>query len=324
MTRLSWGVALATLVGLGAAFWVLGRVGLAAVVGLVAHIGIGGFLAYAASQCVVLWVLGAAWAWSAPEPLRPIRLFAWGRMVREAANELLPFSQLGGLVLGLRVVLAAGLPPTPVYASAVVDSVTEIASQILYVLIGLAVAGLLLTHAAPVGVTAAAWAGLGVLASLIGTAVVAQRPLLLAAGRLAGRFVPGAGARIAAVQVELTRFARRPAALLPSFLANFAAWLLSAWTSWLALALLGAPTPLLWVVALEALISIVRSGAFLIPGAIGAQEIGYAALAPLVGLPPEIALALSLLKRARELAIGVPALLVWQLGEARRLRPHRG
>ena len=47
--------------------------------------------------------------------------------------------------------------------------------------------------------------------------------------------------------------------------------------------------------ALEALISVVRSGAFLIPGAIGAQEIGYAALAPLVGLPPETALAVSLL-----------------------------
>ena len=61
-----------------------------------------------------------------------------------------------------------------------------------------------------------------------------------------------------------------------------------------------------------------RSGAFLIPGALGAQEVGYAALAPLVGLPPEIALALSLLKRARELAIGVPVLLVWQWREARR------
>ena len=58
--------------------------------------------------------------------------------------------------------------------------------------------------------------------------------------------------------------------------------------------------------------------------AIGAQEVGYAALAPLVGLPPEIGLALSLLKRARDLAIGVPALLVWQWSETRQGPPVRG
>ena len=318
MSRLSLWVAVATLVGLAAALWVLGRVGLAEVAGAVARIGVGGFVLFVAAHGAVLWTLGLAWAWSAPEPLRPVRLFAWGRTVREAANELLPFSQLGGLVLGLRVVLAAGLPPTPVYAATVIDSVTEIASQLLYVLVGLAIAGLLLSHAAPGGATAAAWAGLGVLTALTGGVVLLQRPLLAGAGRLAARFVPAAAERIAGVQAELARFGRRPAALLPSFLANFAAWLLSAATSWLALWLLGAPTPLAWVVALEAMISVVRSGAFLIPGAIGAQEVGYAALAPLVGLPPETALALSLLKRARDLAIGVPALLIWQAKEARR------
>lgn len=319
MTRLSWGVALATLAGLAAALWVLGRVGLADVIGIVGRIGAGGFMLYAAAHGVVLWTLGLAWAWSAPVRLRPVRLFAWGRTVREAANELLPFSQLGGLVLGLRVVLSAGLPPTPLYAAAVIDSVTEIASQIVYVLVGLTIAGLLLAKMPP-GVTSAAWAGLGVLAALIGAMVLLQRPLLAAAGRLAGRFIPGAGEEIAAIEVELARFEDRPAALLPSFLVNLAAWLMAAATSWIALAFLGAPTPLLSVVALEALISIVRSGAFLIPGAIGAQELGYAALAPLVGLPPDTALALSLVKRARDLAIGLPALLIWQVGEARRLR----
>jgi putative membrane protein len=320
MSRLSALLTLATLAGLALALWVLGRVGLGEVAGAVTRIGVGGFLLFVAAHGVVLWMLGLAWAWSAPERLSPVRLFAWGRTVREAANELLPFSQLGGLVVGLRLVLAAGLPPVPVYAATVVDSVTEIASQILYVLIGLLVAGLLLTHAAPAGVTAAAWAGLGVLAVLTGGFVLLQRPLLALAGRAAGRFVPSAGETIAGVQVELARFGARPAALLPSFFANLAAWIASAATSWLALRLLGAPTPILWVVMLEALISVVRSGAFLIPGAIGAQEAGYLALAPLVGLPAEATLALSLLKRARDLAIGVPALLIWQAAEARRRR----
>ena len=320
MRRLSLWVVLATLAGLAAALWVLGRVGLAQIVAIVERIGVGGFLVYIAAHGLVLWVLGIAWAWSAPERLRPVWLFAWARLVREAANELLPFSQLGGLVVGLRVVLTAGLPPSAVYAATVVDSVTEIVSQLLYVLIGLTIAGLLLTHAAPIGATATAWTGLGVLTALAGGILLMQRPLIAAAGRLAGRFVPAAAETVAGVQVELARFGARPAALLPSLLANFLAWLMAAATSWIALWLLGAPTPLLWVVALEAMISVVRSGAFLIPGAIGAQEVGYAALAPLVGLPPEIGLALSLLKRARDLAIGVPALLAWQWNETRRAR----
>jgi hypothetical protein len=40
-------------------------------------------------------------------------------------------------------------------------------------------------------------------------------------------------------------------------------------------------------------------------------------------LPAEIGLAVSLLKRAREIAVGVPVLLSWQFAEGRRLwRPR--
>ena len=322
MSRLTRWVAAATLAGLLAALWVIGRVGLAQVTAAVAGIGIVGFALFVASHGVVLWVLGVAWAWSAPERLSPVRLFAWGRTVREAANELLPFSQLGGLVLGLRVVLAAGLPPVPVYAATVIDSVTEIASQILYVLFGLGIVVLLLGHHSGEAIVGAAWGGVALLTVLTAGFVLLQRPALRLAAKGAARFVPQAAERFGAVEAELARFNRRPAALLPSFLANLAAWLLSAASSWLALWLLGHPVAPWNVAAMEAMISVVRSGAFLIPGALGAQELGYAALGPLVGLPAEAALALSLLKRARDVVLGVPVLLIWQATEARR-RPAR-
>ena len=45
---------------------------------------------------------------------------------------------------------------------------------------------------------------------------------------------------------------------------------------------------------------------------------GYAALAPLFGLAPETGLAISLLRRARDITVAVPVLLIWQLVEARR------
>jgi uncharacterized membrane protein YbhN (UPF0104 family) len=55
------------------------------------------------------------------------------------------------------------------------------------------------------------------------------------------------------------------------------------------------------------------------PGALGFQEGAYVLVGPLFGLGPESALALSLIKRAKDLAIGAPALLIWQVGEGRRL-----
>ena len=61
---------------------------------------------------------------------------------------------------------------------------------------------------------------------------------------------------------------------------------------------------------------VARKSAF-VPAAIGVQEGGYAVLAQLFGLPAEMGLAVSLLKRAREIVLGVPALIYWQAIEGR-------
>ncbi len=61
-----------------------------------------------------------------------------------------------------------------------------------------------------------------------------------------------------------------------------------------------------------------RSAAFIVPNALGVQEGAYAVLAPLFGVGAEFGLAVSLLKRARDIAIGVPVLLIWQAVEGRR------
>ncbi len=72
------------------------------------------------------------------------------------------------------------------------------------------------------------------------------------------------------------------------------------------------------VVAIESILCALRSAAVIVPGALGVQEAGYALLLPLFGLPAEIGLAVSLLKRAREIVIGAPMLLTWQGLEGRR------
>jgi glycosyltransferase 2 family protein len=66
------------------------------------------------------------------------------------------------------------------------------------------------------------------------------------------------------------------------------------------------------------MLCVLRSLAAFVPAAIGVQEAGYAMLAPLFGLPAELGLAVSLLKRAREIVLGVPSLLYWQSLESRK------
>jgi len=46
--------------------------------------------------------------------------------------------------------------------------------------------------------------------------------------------------------------------------------------------------------------------------------VGYAALAPVFGLTPEIGLAISFLRRARDVVVAVPVFLAWQAIEGRR------
>ncbi|MGN6452925.1 MAG: hypothetical protein ACTHL7_07660 [Steroidobacteraceae bacterium] len=71
------------------------------------------------------------------------------------------------------------------------------------------------------------------------------------------------------------------------------------------------------MIAIESIVYAIRSAAPFIPNAFGVQEGAYLLLAPLFGLGTDTALAISVLKRARDVAIGVPVLLLWQAAEGR-------
>jgi hypothetical protein len=66
---------------------------------------------------------------------------------------------------------------------------------------------------------------------------------------------------------------------------------------------------------LESLTQAAKSVFFMVPAALGVQEAGLMGVGLLLGLGPDMALALSLAKRLREVLFGVPALLVWQWKE---------
>ena len=88
--------------------------------------------------------------------------------------------------------------------------------------------------------------------------------------------------------------------------------------AWIALRFLGHPLAIWDVLALESIIYAIRSAVFFVPAGLGFQEGGYVMVCAALGLPPEVALAVSLLKRGREVLLGVPALLAWHfLDDAR-------
>ncbi len=310
---------LVTLAGLAAAAWVVRDVGLAPVLAAVRAIGPGGFLLYCAYSLVVLALLGGAWRAVAPGG-GPVAAFVWARTVREGATDVLPFAQIGGLVVGGRVLAARGTPGELVYASMIADMTTEMGSQALFTLFGAGALVMALDGTFDAGgVLKLVLGGAGLALALLAAFAVGQQPMLRLTRRLASRVLPASAASFDAVSARLAAIYRAPAGLALSFVLNLAAWLASGLGAWLALRLIGTPARPTAVLAVEALIFAVRSIAFVVPGALGVQEGAYLLLAPLFAIDPRAAIALSLVKRARDLAIGVPALLAWQAGEGRKL-----
>ena len=70
---------------------------------------------------------------------------------------------------------------------------------------------------------------------------------------------------------------------------------------------------------MESLSAAVGSAAFLIPGALGVKEGGIMVIGNFIGISPEVALALALVKRVRELLIGIPGLITWLVAEGHRI-----
>lgn len=310
---------LATAGGLTAAVWAFGATGWSGVLDAVTRIGLGGFILFCLWFIGVFLLLGAAWYSAAPgEPLAHLRLFAWSRMVREAAADLLPFSQLGGLVLGARTLIAHGVPQRRANAALLVDMTTEMAAQVVFTLAGIAL--FLATVTAGEDATrlrSLIFGGTMVMLAAMVAFFVAQRTGLGLAGRLAARVLPGADTAADAVEAELAVIYARRSAVGRAFLFNLLAWLGSAAGAWIALRLMGVPASFWATLMVESLIFTLRSVAFAIPGALGVQEVGYLLLAPVAGISPETLLALSLVKRARDVAISLPTLLLWQVSETR-------
>jgi putative membrane protein len=316
---MKWGVAIALAAGLVAAVWLVWAVGFASVFAAVARAGFGGVALLCLFALVVFIALALAWYFLMPPAhRRPVRDFYVARLVRDSIAEISPFSPVGGMVAAARLMILKGMNSGYAAASVAADATTEAMAQVAFLAFGL---GWGVTRFSRIqgadSLTRWMVAVLLLAVPCIALLIFLQRRGAAFAERMAGRFFPqirdGGSFREAmeALYESKTR-------LTISAGLHLVAWVGGGVGTWIAFHLVGGNISLLNAVALEALLSTLRSLAAPVPAAIGVQEWSYALLAKLFGLPEEMGVAVSLLKRAREIVVGVPALIYWQTVEGRR------
>jgi putative membrane protein len=122
-----------------------------------------------------------------------------------------------------------------------------------------------------------------------------------------------------AVYQYLSSIYARRSDLAASGLVHLVGWLVGVAEVLIVLDFMGHPVTIGEALVIDSLAQAVRGAAFVVPGALGVQEAGLILLCGIFGVPPEQALALSLIKRAADLVIGVPGLVALQILEGKRL-----
>jgi len=244
----------------------------------------------------------------------------------ESINNLLPTGRVGGDIVMTRIAAFWGIPLRTSTAAMIVDITIGIVTKVIYIVAAcillIAVTGRTdLARPAVVAVITGTLAAAGFysvqrLGMFRWSAILASR---LAKSPAWDSLVQGGEALDQAIGHV---YARRGGVAGCSFF-WILSWVIASGEIWFALWALGSPSSFIAAVILESAALAIRGAAFLVPAAVGVQEGGYILLGNLLGIPGEIALALSLIRRMRELALGIPGLIAWQFIEANRLWQNR-
>ncbi len=243
------------------------------------------------------------------------------RWVGESANSFLPAGPIGGPVVMSRYFSQRGMSIRDAAAAVTVSTTLQALAQIIFALMGVAMLGEHASRGSEHAVrTPLIIAGVVLAVCLTGFYLMQRRglfgKLMRTIKRFSGKrdwsaFTSQADAIDLSVQDAYGRRGRVAA----SFSLSFVGWVIGTAEVYLILQLLQFPVSWGDALLLESLGQAIRAAGFAIPGSLGIQEGGFLLLAPLAGMRPETALALSLAKRAREVLLGVPGLLYLHLSE---------
>lgn len=305
--------------------------GLAVATGIIAYSGAEQVLtALSVAGWGIVWtslfhiipMMACVWGWQALMPGRTKAgkfFFFYMLWIRVSINNLLPVAKIGGEVVSVRLMMKNNIRKSPAIAATVVETTLSVLAQFAFVLLGVA---LFVFRVSDQDVTMQLLWGVVITMPLIGGLLFVQRvgffglfdKLFTLMFRDKWKKFAGSAARLDhAVRVM---YRRRGKAFF-CFVMQFLSWALCSFEIWLALDFLGHPLSLVECLMIEALIQAAGSAAFVVPGALGVQEAGFLLFGGMLGLSPEVAAALAMIRRCRDLLLYVPGLVVWQIQEGR-------
>ena len=252
----------------------------------------------------------------------PLANLLWMRWIGESVSTLVPSAAVGGDMVRARLAAISGAPLPIAAATVLVDLTLGVFTQAAFTILGV----ILL-----VGVTGQRnFVRPTLIGTLIGVAGVAgfyfvqRRGMFGFLAKIVARLAnsPEWQSLVAGGQTldQTVRalYARRKAVVA------CCAWTIVSLVAgsgeiWIALHALGLHATVANAVILQSMVLTIRSAAFAVPSGLGVQETGYYFVGQLLGIPDYLAITLALIARVRELALGIPGVICWQLIEARRL-----
>jgi putative membrane protein len=256
-----------------------------------------------------------------PQRRASLSFIFWVTTVREGIDRLLPVASVGGGFAGVRLAGWRGIPTAAAAATVATEVLLTMFALYVFTATGLC----LLTG---LGASEQTYRHV-VIALVLSLPVPVVTGLLLRNGAVFGRIeaflrpmvgVTALSDGAAALDRELRACLSRGKALVFAGVLQLAAFFSASFEVWFALRLFGHPVDARGAIMLEGMTQAMRHVAFVVPAGLGVQEAGFILFGHALGISSELALAVSMAKRMREVLCGVPALISWQLREASRLR----
>jgi putative membrane protein len=314
--------------------WLFGLAGAALFTGLLIHQGVGQVLdAFATGEWAIMGIVvyhlipifldALAWWVLFPNPDRPpmLRLF-WMRWIGESVSTLVPSAAVGGDIVRARLAAIRGVPLPIAAGTVLVDLTLGIFIQAGFTLLGLV---LLVDLTGKTSFVRPTLVGIVIaLLAFAGFYFVQRMGMFRFIGRIVSRLA-GSSDWQSLVQggdtldrTIRTLYARRRD-VVGCCAWTIASLVIGSGEIWLALWILDLPDSFLNALILQSMVLTIRSAAFPVPAGLGVQEGGYLVVGNLLGISGEGAFALALVARAREIGLGIPGLISWQVIEGRRL-----
>ena len=312
---------IALVVGVAAVAVTVLYAGAGAVAHAVASLRISGLLILVLVHVPVVVLMGFAW-WLAAgsDPPASLSRFGWARFVRDAAGELLPFLQLGGVLFGVRA-LGRGRAITVGAVSASIDGVIELIAKVPYALAALLA---LLVLAPQSRLTRPLSLALAATVLFVAVLLFARRSLTASLEAMAravsvrwpGVLSPTDQAPDREIRISFERILRERGHLSSALALHFVCWCLAAAEAWITFRLLGIHLTLPQALAIDGTVVGLRTFGWMVPAAAGVQEASYLLAAAVFGISPATAIAASFARRARDLLLGVATLAAAAVGDA--------